>query len=173
MGQGVSVADQARDARALTLLWRSIEILRPFGAAATEDPRPRQRLTEALWETARLLRQTGVPGEVDGLDAERRALWRDKPPGDLASLAMEETREAARVGYGRLPLGGPVAVVRQIDLDLAAENLRLAVARGFRDLAALRKERDSWLLLTRVDVRPMVGEMGFPDDPLQPASGSK
>jgi hypothetical protein len=24
-----------------------------------------------------------------------------------------------------------------------------------------------------VDVRPLVGEMGFPDDPLQPASGSK
>jgi tetratricopeptide (TPR) repeat protein len=173
MGQGMSEADQGHDARALTLLRRSIEILRPFGASATEDPRPRQRLTEALWETARLLRRAGVPGEADRLDAERRALWRDKLPGDLASLAIEETREAARVGYGRLPLGGPAAAVRRLDLDLAAENLRLAVARGFRDLAALRNERDSWLLLTRVDVQPLVGEMGFPEDPLRSDSGSK
>jgi hypothetical protein len=100
-------------------------------------------------------------------------LWQDRPPRELADLAMEETTQAGRIGQGRFPLDNPAAAVRRLGLDLAAEHLRLAVALGFRDLAVLRKNRDSWLLLSRADVQPLLGEMGFPDDPFQPAWGPR
>ena len=83
---------------------------------------------------------------------------------------MEETAEAARVGYGRVPVAGPAAAVRRLDLDLAADNLRLAVALGFRDFDTLRTNRDALLLLLRRDVRRVLEDFEFPDDPFQPAS---
>ncbi len=85
-------------------------------------------------------------------------------------LAMEETTQAARVGYGRLPVSDRAAAVRRLDLDLAADHLRLAVGLGFRDFDTLRKNRDAWLLLLRRDVRVVLDDFEFPDDPFQPAS---
>ncbi len=87
MGAGLATADQGRTAEALQLLRRAVEILTPFGSSAKDDPKPRWRLTEALWETARLLRLTGKSDEADRLDAERLALWKDRPPSELAGLA--------------------------------------------------------------------------------------
>src|SRR5205807_549773 len=126
-------ADRGLDARAVTFLRRSVEVLAPFGTSATDDPNPRLRLTEALREAARVLRRVGQSDDADLLDAERRALWKGKPAGELATLALEETTQAATVGYGRLPVSEPAEAVRRLDLDLAADNLRLAVAMGFRD----------------------------------------
>ncbi len=59
MGEGIAEADQGRTDEALALLRRAVEILKPFGSSAKDDPKPRWRLSEALWETARLLRRTG------------------------------------------------------------------------------------------------------------------
>jgi hypothetical protein len=58
--------------------------------------------------------------------------------------------------------------VRRLGLDLAAANLRLAVAMGFRDFSALRKNRNATLLLLRPDVRALVDTLGFPEDPFGP-----
>jgi eukaryotic-like serine/threonine-protein kinase len=170
MGQGRAAADRGMDAEALVSLDRAVEILTPLGAAAGVDPRPRQRLTEALWETARILRRSGRIDRADLLDAERRALWEGRPPGELVALAIEETTEAATVGYGDGG-GDRIAAVRRLDLDLAAENLRMAVALGFREPAALLRARDAALLLSRPDV-PRLEDIGFPEDPIVPAPGS-
>jgi eukaryotic-like serine/threonine-protein kinase len=172
MGEARAVADQGLEARAVPLLQRAVEILGHYGSSATADPRPRQRLTEALWETARLLRRTARPEEADLFDAQRRTLWEGKPPGELAALAMEATSRAATVGYGRLAVNDRAEAVRRLDLDLAAENLRMAVALGFRDSAAL-KGPDASLLLSRDDVRPLLLDMAFPEDAFGTTPGSK
>src|SRR5262249_10444876 len=123
MERGRAAADQGQDARALSALRQAVEVLTPLGSSATDDPGPHQRLTEALWETARISRRAGAADEADRLDAQRRALWEDRPPGWLAALAMAETTQAATVGYGRLPVGDRAEAVRCLDLDLAAANL--------------------------------------------------
>jgi hypothetical protein len=167
MGEGRAMADQGLDTRALSFVRKAVEILAPFGSSATADPRPRQRLTEALWETARLLRRTGGSNEADVLDAERLALWKDQPPGVLAALAMEELTQAATVGYGRLPVGDRAQAVRRLDLDLAADNLRMAASLGFRDFHPLRRNPDAVLLLSREDVKPLLMDDGFPAWPFE------
>jgi serine/threonine-protein kinase len=172
MGEGRAAADQGLDGRALPLLRRAVEILTPFGSSPTGGPPARQRLTEALWETARLLRRTARPDEADWLDADRRALWKDKSPGELAALAMEETSWAATVGYGRLTVNDRVEAARRLDLDLAAENLRMAVSLGYRDSTALDKNPNASLLLSRDDVRPLLRDIAFPEDPFGTAPGS-
>jgi serine/threonine-protein kinase len=171
-GEAKAVSDQGFDRRALPILRRAVAILAPFGSSATEDPVPRQRLTEALWETARLLRRTGASNEADLLDAERQALWKDRPPGDPAALALQETTQAALVGYGRSPVGVRAEAVRRVDLDMAAENLRMAAALGFHDPETLRKHRDGWLLLAHPDVLPIIEDIAFPEDPFEPAERS-
>ena len=85
----------------------------------------------------------------------------------------EETTQAALVGYGRSPIGERAEAVRRLDLDLAAENLLLAVALGFRDPARLRKNRDAWLLLDRPGVRPLSDDIVFPENPFESAPGPK
>ena len=65
-----------------------------------------------------------------------------------------------------MPVDGPAAEVRRLDLDIAAGKLRLAIELGFRDTAALRKKRDAGLLLSRPDIRML---LEFPDVPFQPA----
>jgi serine/threonine-protein kinase len=170
MGAGLAAADLGRTADALSRLRQAVKILERAVAAAANDPRPQRRLTEALWATSRLLSRTG---EADRLEAERQAMWRGRPPGELADLAMEETTEAARVGYGRVPVNDRAEAVRRLGLDLAAANLRLAVAMGFRDFSSLRKNRDATLLLLRPDVRTIVDALGFPEDPFQPESSGR
>ena len=92
-------------------------------------------------------------------------LWRDRPPAELASLALKQTTEAALIGYGNTPVSPVALSVRQLDLDQAAANLQLAVARGFRDLGKLQSYPDSRFLLSRPDVIPLLMDMTFPERP--------
>jgi tRNA A-37 threonylcarbamoyl transferase component Bud32/tetratricopeptide (TPR) repeat protein len=165
MGEGLAAADQGFVARALPLLDQALKILGPLGATATKDPTARQRLTEALWETARLRRRAGQPDEAELRDAERRALWKDRSPAPLAALAMEETDRAALVGYGEIFVNDRVEAVRQLELDLAAENLRMAAALEFCDPTAFRSYPNRSLLLRRPDVVPILNHIAFPDNP--------
>ena len=162
IGAGLAAADQGRTAEALQLLRRAVETLTPFGSSAKGDPTPRWRLTEALWETARLLRSTGKSDEADRLDAERLALWKDRPPSELAGLALEETAQAARVGYGKLPANAEGENVRRLELEAAASNLRLAISQGFRDFHSLRRNPVAELLLSRDDIKTLIMDLDFP-----------
>ena len=173
LGAGRAAADQGLDARALPLLRQSAEILTNGLSAANGDPRPRRRLTEVFWEIARLMRLADLADGADSLDAKRRDLWEGKQPGELVALALEETTQAAMVGYGRLEVGEGAAAVRRLDLDLAAENLRSAVAMGFHDPDTLGKYPDAPLLLSRRDVRPLLLDMSFPGDPFRAPDRSR
>ena len=94
------------------------------------------------------------------------ALWQDVPSGELANLALKQTSLAALIGYGKTPIPPAALSVRQLDLDQAAANLRLAVARGFRGVRVLRSHPDAWILLARDDVKSLIMDMVFPDRPL-------
>ena len=56
-------------------------------------------------------------------------------------------------------------MVRERDLDQASANLKLAIARGFRDLRMLQSHPDSQMLLSREDLKLPIMDMAFPDRP--------
>ncbi|HZW33404.1 MAG TPA: serine/threonine-protein kinase [Isosphaeraceae bacterium] len=164
--EAVAQADLRGAGAALDRLRRAVTILEPIGSAPGADGRHRERLAEALWELARLVRAEHRPEEADRLDAERSALWASRPPEELADLALRQGSRAALIGYGKTPLSPPAQTVRQLDLDQAAANLRLAIDRGYSDLARLRAHPDSAALLARADVQSLVKGL---EHPVQPA----
>ena len=153
-------------------LRRAVEILGPYGSSATADPpapaTDRGPLGDRPAAAAdRPSRRGGFarcrsPGPMEG-SGPRRA-GRSGDGGDA---------RAATVGYGRLALDDRAAAVRDLDLDLAAECLRMAVELGFRDFAALGKNPDSSLLLSRDDLRPVLRDIAFPEEPFGADQGSK
>jgi serine/threonine-protein kinase len=163
-GEALTLADEGRTGEAIPILRHAVAALKPAGVASRGEDPARGWLTESLWDLGRLLRAAGDGEEAARLDAERRDLWKDRP-GDLAGLALQQTRRAAMIGYGRTPIGGPALSVRDRDLDQAADHLRMAVALGFRDLARLRADPDSWLLLNRADLRAVIDDLEFPEWP--------
>ena len=166
-GEALALADEGRPAEAIPILRRAVAALEPAGVASRGEDPARGWLSESLRDLGRLLRAAGAVDEADRLDAERRDLWKDRPR-DLAGLALQETRRAGLIGYGRTPIGGPARSVRDRDLDQAADHLRMAVSLGFRDLAWLRADPDSWLLLDRADLRTVIEDLEFPEMPFDP-----
>jgi serine/threonine-protein kinase len=161
-GEGLAAADRGEDARALSALRAAVELLTPANPAAIGDASAIRRLGEALWHCARLLRAAGRSEEANGLDARRTALWNGRAAAEMADLALETATEWPMVGAG----GGAdprVAAAYRLDLDLAAEILRTAIARGYRDFPALRKRRDSAPLLEHPKIQPLIADLEFPD----------
>ena len=167
--EAVAKADLKQADEALRLLRRAVDILSPLGTSPSADEQAREWLSESLWELARLLGAAQMPVEAGGRDAERLALWKNRPPGELAALAL---RQASRdqIGYGKTPLTAPARSVRELDLDQAAAHLRMAISLGFKDLAMLKADRDSGILLARSDVQPLIKNLESPQSPpsLQP-----
>ena len=143
----------------------AVKTLSDASVSPTDEARRREWRSEALWELARILRVLNDAAEADRVDARRVALWRDRPPGELATLALKETSLAASIGYGKTPVPPAALAVRQLDLDQAVANLRLAVARGFRDLRMLQAHPDYQVLLSREDIKLLIMDMAFPDRP--------
>ena len=56
---------------------------------------------------------------------------------ELVALALKHASRANLIGYGKVPVSAQAKAVRELDLDLAASELRLAIARGFKDLRKL------------------------------------
>jgi hypothetical protein len=160
-----ALADMREPADARLLLERAEKTLADASVSPTEDVRRREWQSEALWGLARILRVLNRTAEADSADARRVALWRDRPPSELATLALKESTLAALIGYGKTPVPPAALAVRELDLDQAAANLRLAVVQGFRDLQMLLSHPDSRILLSREDVKLMVMDIAFPDRP--------
>ncbi len=163
--EAVALADEPKSDAALGLLVRADDILTPLGSSAKADREDRERLSEALWQLARIDRAVGKSADALRADARREALWRDRPPGELATLALKETSQATLIGYGKTPVPPTAVAVRELDLDQAASNLQLAVARGFRDVHTLRSHPDFWILLSKDDLKLLIMDMAFPDRP--------
>ncbi len=160
--EAVALAEEPKSETALNLLARAVDILTPLGAPAKADREHRERLSEALWQSARVHRAFGKSADAVRIDAQRVALWRDRPPGELVALALKETSLAALIGYGKTPVPRIAVSARELDLDLAASNLKLAIARGFRDFRMVQSHPDSQLLLSRADLKLLFMDLAMP-----------
>ncbi len=107
-------------------------------------------------------RALGKSADAVRIDAQRVALWRDRPPGELVALALKETSLAALIGYGKTPVPRIAVSARELDLDLAASHLKLAIARGFRDFRMVQSDPDSQLLLSRADLKLLFMDLAMP-----------
>jgi len=158
-------AEEQKPDAALPLLESALLMLRPRGSAAKAGEEDRGRLSEALWQLARVDRALGKRADAAGIDDRRVALWQDRPTSELATLALKQTTLATLIGYGKTPVPPVALSVRELELDQAAANLKLAIARGFRDLRMLHSHPDSQILLSREDLKLPIMDMTFPDQP--------
>jgi len=160
-----ALADLREPEKARPLLDRAVKTLSDASVSSTEKAERREWRSEALWVLARIVRVLEDTAEADRVDAQRVALWQDRPPVELATVALKQTSLAALIGYGKTPVPPAALSVRELDLDQAAANLELAIARGFRDLRMLKSHPDSQILLSREDLKLAIMDMAFPDRP--------
>jgi serine/threonine-protein kinase len=171
-----ALADLQDLEKARGLLDRAVKSLSGASVPAMEAAQRREWQSEALWELARIFRVLKNAGEANRLDLERAKLWQARPAGDLAALALEQTKRAGLIGYGKTQISPKAMSVRTLDLDQAAANLRLAVSEGFKDTGQLRSHPDSWLLLARHDVESVIKDLESreqPGSPSQSKSGGR
>jgi eukaryotic-like serine/threonine-protein kinase len=155
--RAVALADQGNWKDALPLAEQAVHKLSQLGPVAATDDRARASLSDSLWELARIARGAGETAKAADSDAKREALWKEQPPAKLATLALETAKQALLIGYGKTPISEPARSVRELDLERAAADLRLANKLGFTDVPMLRKHRESWALgalLERVEIKP-------------------
>ena len=167
--EAVTLADQGVLEQAKQLLGRSVALFRSGAErtiSTTDGLEERGWHSEALWDLARVLRGLNRPEEAQPADAEREALWKDRPADELVMLALKQTTRASLIGYGKTPISAPAQAVRQLDLDQAAANLCLAVTRGFKDLRFLQSHPDSAILLARGDLKSLIKGLEAPGLPI-------
>jgi serine/threonine-protein kinase len=140
-------------------------VLGLVSAAGEVGVEERGLCSEALWDLARVLRAQKRAADAATADDELAALWSRSPSSELVDLAFRQLERALVIGYGKTPLSDRARAVRELDLAQAADNLRLAFARGFHDLRKLGSHPDSTFLLSREDLPLLIMDMAFPDWP--------
>ena len=88
----------------------------------------------------------------------------DTTSGSLAGNARRRTRRlasalAARanlIGFGKTPVSEPGKRVRELDRDQAADSLRMAIARGFKDIERIQRNPDFEEIVKRDDLTRMM-----------------
>ena len=152
---------------AMKSLQEAARALEPLATSPNAQSERRDYLTEVLQARAVFLRSLNQNAAADKADTERLALWEGQPGQGLANLALVQVARAALIGYGKTPLVGSGRQARDLDLDLAAMNLKLAITRGFTDLPMLRSRPESTALLERDDIKPLdQGDSNLTNRPL-------
>ena len=161
-GQGVLLAEEAQPKMAMPLLADAADRFRPIaGRAELADTlaRERERRSETLWNLCRVLRDLKVTGDTARFDAERRDLWKTRPPGELVDLALKHLDQAKLIGSGKAPHSDRAAALGKADLNQAADELILAISSGFEDFGRLKSVPASHLLLERPDVKSAIEKL--------------
>jgi hypothetical protein len=168
IGQALTTALVQGPAVARPLLTHAFELLSPRVTSGGDARSERELLSEALWYLARIDRALDQPAEAARADAQAAALWEGRPAAELAGLALKEVGKAALVGYGKTPISARARAVRDLDLDLAAAHLRLAVSGGFADLKMLEANPDFGVLLTHAVLNSLIQRLGYHDRAARP-----
>jgi tetratricopeptide (TPR) repeat protein len=155
-------ADLNQPQKALQLLHQAIDLLEPLSKSRSQAAPRRAWLTEAFQTRTHIFRTLNQAADADKSDADRVALWKGQPAGELAALALTQAGRTALIGYGKNPVSGPKKSIRDLDLEQAASNLRLAIANGFTDLRMLESNPDSALLLSRDDLKSLIKALAAP-----------
>ena len=90
-----------------------------------------------------------------------------------STLALKETSRAVLIGYGRTDVSERGKAVRELDLDQAADNLQLAIVRGFKDLNRLKAHPDAPFLLSRDDVKSAIAGLESSEPPTGSQTSNK
>jgi len=157
-----SLADLKQSDAALELFDKAVTIWSKLAPNSAPPGHVREGFSESLWNRARILRRLGRSVDADTLDVEREALWKGRALQELVALAGDEASRAAVIGYGKTAGSPRGRAVRQLGLDQAAANLRLAIALGYNDLGTLRSDPRYALLLSRDDIQLLLMDMTFP-----------
>ena len=111
------------------------------------------------------------PPGLEATRGSREGRWRalghvERAPAQRAGRpGFHAVGRALVIGYGKTPVSDRARAVRELELEQAAECVRLAIARGFNDLRKLRSHPDSRFLLSRDELKPLIMDMAFPDWP--------
>ncbi len=158
-----ALADLREPEKARPLLERAVKTLSKRLKSGRAEAQRREWRSNGLWQLARVFRVLTNTKDAERLDAERVAVWRDRPSSELVAFALKQASLAALIGYGKTPIAPAGQAVRELDLDQAAANLQLAVAQGFRDFRKVQSHPDSKALLARDDIKLLIMDMAFPD----------
>jgi eukaryotic-like serine/threonine-protein kinase len=161
-------AEEGQPGTARPLLERAAALLRrqvDERAYDRERALEREARSEALWDLARVLRALSLAAEARRVDEERNEVWQARRPDELVALVLKETERAVLIGYGRTEISERARAVRKLDLDQAAANLQLAIARGFKDVRRLEAHPDASFLLSRDDLRPAIAHLKTAEPP--------
>jgi serine/threonine protein kinase len=176
-----AMADQAQTGKAKELLERAAAIFREVaGSAAPGDDLVLERAwrgetlfnfrdlagraapgrdvvlerawrSETLWDLGRVLRDLKLVVDAEKIEAERLELWKPGSADELVALANLHLSEATLIEFGKMPLSPPGEAVRNLDLNQAANELKLAVERGCKDLGKLKSRPEWHFLQSRVN----------------------
>ena len=108
---------------------------------------------------------TRSAGSSGAADAQRAALWKGRPRGELADVALGQLDGAVVIGLGKKPISDRARAVRELELAKAADSLGLAVTEGFNDLRKIRSHPGLQYLLARKDLEVLFMDMAFPAQP--------
>jgi serine/threonine-protein kinase len=158
------LADLSQPGNARPLLKDAADRFRPLaGRTASEEELAleRQWRSETLWDLGRVLCDLEQRADAVPADAERKDMWKAQPPEELVDLALLHLNQATLIGYGKAPASAfssgtsaaRAEAVRQLDLDQAANEVKLAVDRGFKDFGKLKSHPESDLLFSRAVVK--------------------
>jgi serine/threonine-protein kinase len=151
-----ALADLKQPEKALALLRQAAETLSVALASGGDDSLRREWQSEALWELSRVLRLLKNSPEADRIDAQRAALWHDRPPAELVGLALKQASRGNLIGYGKTVVSAGAEAVRELDRAQAAANLAQAVRQGFNDWSMIQTHPDGAVLLSRDDLKSLV-----------------
>jgi eukaryotic-like serine/threonine-protein kinase len=158
-GQAVLLAEEAQPEKAKPLLEDAADWFRQIAGRAEPEStlaQERERRSETLWYLSRVLRDLTLVADAARFDAERTDLWKTRAPGELVAFALKHLDQAKLIGYGKTPLSSRAAVVRDLDLDQAANEVILAISNGFKDLGKLKSAPEWQFLLRRADVKSAI-----------------
>jgi hypothetical protein len=155
-------------ADARPLLTRGGEIVSPLITSGRTARSARGLQSEALWYLARIDRALNRPADAVRADGEAAGLWKGRPAARLAELALKEVGQAALIGYGKTKVSAKAQGVKNLDLDLAAGHLRMAVSNGFTDLKLLEANPDFGVLMTHPALKTLVDGLGYRGGVSQP-----
>jgi tetratricopeptide (TPR) repeat protein len=166
--EAVTLAEQQKLAEAQTLLERAVQVLTPIGTPETAAPMDRGRLSEALWQLARVHRARKEPKLAGQRELERKALWNARLAKELAELVQKEIARSAMIVHGKTVDSSRAKAIRDRDFDLAADDLGLAISNGFTDLGMLESIPEFAMLLEHDGVKSMVERLKSPKRPQEP-----
>ncbi len=177
-GEAAALAELGQPETAKPLLEEAAARLRKLMSGGRTDHEPaieRERLSETLWDLARVYRDLEPPLDAEPVIAERNGLWKTRPAEELIELALKHLSQATVIGYGTTPLSAPAEAIRDLDLDQAASEVVLAASRGLKDVGKLTSSPEAPLLLSRADVKAVIRKLESSDGSpgAQPAKNSE